>query len=172
VKSPCGGPRTASIPKTRDPPEETNSKRFRPCGNSASTGISPFQPIHQRTRGLTNDKQHTPHLDAGTTTASARTKQPVSVRAGQPHPAANPRQAAAQGAAVRPDAVMGRSHCSRLPNRALPGSRAAFGGLAARVLAPLRAAPLLSPNMHTTNTPVNGVGDVAGIWWTPLKDCA
>jgi hypothetical protein len=36
-----------------------------------------------------SDRQHTPHLGAGTTTASARTKHPVSVRTGQPHPAAS-----------------------------------------------------------------------------------
>jgi hypothetical protein len=36
------------------------------------------------------------------TTTSARTKHPVSVRTGQPHPAAKPRRAAAQGALVRP----------------------------------------------------------------------
>src|SRR5512132_4125879 len=84
AKSPCGGPPTASIPKTRDQPEEPSSKCFRPCGNSASTGISPLQPIRQATRGLTNDRQHTPHLDAGTTTGSARTKNPNGVRAGSP----------------------------------------------------------------------------------------
>ena len=48
-------------------------------------------------RGPTNDRQHTPHLVAGTTTASVGTKHPVNVRTGQPHPAANHRRAAAQG---------------------------------------------------------------------------
>ena len=38
-------------------------------------------PIRQATRGLTNDRQHIPHLDAGTTTANARTKNPNGVRA-------------------------------------------------------------------------------------------
>ena len=73
---------------------EANSKRSRPCGNNASTGISPVPPIRQATRGLTNGRQHTPHLVAGTTTASARIKHPVDVRTGQPHPAANPRRVA------------------------------------------------------------------------------
>ena len=97
AKSQCGGPPTASIPKTRAQPEEPNSKRSRPAGNSASTGISPVQPIRQATRGLTNDRQDAPHLVAGTTTASARTKHPVNVRTGQSHPAANRRRAAAIG---------------------------------------------------------------------------
>ena len=79
-----------------------NSKRSRPSGNSASTGISPVPPIRQATRGLTNDRQHTPHLDAGTTTASARTKHPVNVRTGQPHPAANPPSSCCVGAVIRP----------------------------------------------------------------------
>ena len=47
--------------------------------------------------GLTNDRQHTPHLDARTTTASARTKHPVNVRTGQPHPAANHRRGGGRG---------------------------------------------------------------------------
>jgi hypothetical protein len=54
-------------------------------------------PIRQATRGLTNHRQHTPHLVAGTTTAGAGIQHPLSVRTGQPHPAANPRRAAAQG---------------------------------------------------------------------------
>jgi hypothetical protein len=52
AKSPCGGPPTASIPKTRDQPEEANSKRSRPSRNNASTGISPVParrtPDHRR----------------------------------------------------------------------------------------------------------------------------
>jgi hypothetical protein len=101
AKSQCGGPPTASIPKTRDQRAEGNSRQPQPCGNSASTGISPIPPI-QTTRDLTNHRQHTPHLDTGTTTASAGTKHPVSVRTGHTHPAANHRRAAAQGAVVRP----------------------------------------------------------------------
>jgi len=34
AKSPCGGPPTASIPKSRDQPEEPNSKRSRPYGTT------------------------------------------------------------------------------------------------------------------------------------------
>jgi hypothetical protein len=54
-------------------------------------------PIRQATRGLTNHRQHTPHLVAGTTTAGAGIQHPLSVRTGQPHPAANPCRAACVG---------------------------------------------------------------------------
>ena len=88
AKSQCGGPPTASIPKTRDQPEEeANSKQPPPCGNNASTGISPVPPTRQQMRGPTSDRQHTPHLVAGTTTGSARIKNPNGVRAGRPPPA-------------------------------------------------------------------------------------
>jgi hypothetical protein len=89
AKSQCGAPPTASIPKTHDQPEKTSSRQPPPCGNNASTGKSPVPPIRQATPGPRSDRQHTPHLVAGTT-ASAHTKRPVSVRPGQPHPAANP----------------------------------------------------------------------------------
>jgi hypothetical protein len=36
-----------SIPRTRDQPEEPNSKRSQPSGNNASTGISPVPPTRQ-----------------------------------------------------------------------------------------------------------------------------
>jgi hypothetical protein len=58
-----------------------------PCGNYASTGISPIPPIHQTTQGPTNDRQHTPHIDASATTGKAHTKQLVNVRTGQSRPA-------------------------------------------------------------------------------------
>jgi hypothetical protein len=87
VKSQCGGPPTASIPKTRDQPEEPNFRQPLPCGNNASTGISPIPPIRQTTRGPTNHRQRTPHLDAGATTGNARTKHLVNVRTGQSRPA-------------------------------------------------------------------------------------
>ena len=80
AKSQCGGPPTGSIPKTHKQPVESNSKRSRPSGNNASTGISLVPP----TRGPTSDRQHTPHLDPGTTTRSARTQNPNGVPAGRP----------------------------------------------------------------------------------------
>jgi hypothetical protein len=140
-KSQCGAPPTASIPKTRDQPEEmANSKHSRPSGNNASTGMSPMPPTRQEMRGPTSERQHTPHLDAGTTKASARTKHPNGVRTGQLHPAAN-HAVELQGTAVRPiqswHAAMTadcQSGSVRVKGRAPPGH-------AARVLAALRAAP-------------------------------
>jgi Endoribonuclease L-PSP len=64
-----------------------NSRQSPSSGNSGSTGISPVPPIRQAMRALTNDSQHTPHLDAGTTTVSAGTKHPNGVRPGRPGPA-------------------------------------------------------------------------------------
>jgi conjugative relaxase-like TrwC/TraI family protein len=98
VELQCGGPPTASIPKTRDQPEEPNSKRFRPSGNNASTGISRVPPTNQQIREPTSDMQHAPHLVAATTTGSARTKHPNGVRAGRPRPADNTPQSADCGA--------------------------------------------------------------------------
>ena len=46
-------------------------------------------PTRQQMRGPTSERQRTPHLDAGTTKASARTKHLNGVRTGQLHPAAN-----------------------------------------------------------------------------------
>jgi len=74
AKSQCGAPPTASIPKTRDQPEEANSKQPPPCGNNASTGISPVLPIRQATRGLTNQRQDAPpHFVTGTTQCPYKT---------------------------------------------------------------------------------------------------
>ena len=93
-----GGPPTASIPKIHDQPEELSSKRFRPSGNNASTGISPVPPTRQQIRGATSGRQRTVHLDAGTTIASARTKNPNVVPAGRPHPADSTPQLSNRGA--------------------------------------------------------------------------
>jgi UvrD-like helicase C-terminal domain len=66
-------PPTASIPKTRDQPEEPNSKRSRPCGNNASTGLSRLPPTRQQMQGPTSDRWDAPRL-VQTTTGSGRTK--------------------------------------------------------------------------------------------------
>jgi hypothetical protein len=87
AKSQCGGPPTAPIPRTRDQPEEPNSKRSRSCGNNASTGISRVPPTPQQMRRPMSGRQHTPHLDAGTTTGSAHTNNPDGVPAARPRPA-------------------------------------------------------------------------------------
>jgi hypothetical protein len=149
AKSQCGAPATASIPKTRDQPEEeANWRQPPPCGNSASTGRSPVPPIRQTTRGLTNDRQHTPHLVAGTTTASARTKDPDNVRTRQPHPADSTLQASDRVARNRrlhlPAATAGWPHNCRnlaLCFRSRASLRSAGG---ARALASPRAAPPLA----------------------------
>src|SRR3954452_21574128 len=87
ARSQCGVPPTASIPKTRDQPEEPNSKRSQPSGNNASTAISRVPPTRQQILGPMSDTQHTPHLDAGTTTDRARTNHPNRAPAPPPHPA-------------------------------------------------------------------------------------
>jgi hypothetical protein len=79
VKSPCGGPPTASIPTTHDQPEEPNSKRSRPSGNNASTCKSHMPPNNQQMRRPTNDRRNAPP-SAG----SARTTDPNGDRAGRP----------------------------------------------------------------------------------------
>ena len=86
AKLQCGAPPTASIPKTRDQPEEPTSKRSRPSGNNASTGMSRVPPTRQQMQGATSDRQQAPHR-AATTTGNARTKNPNRVRAGRPPPA-------------------------------------------------------------------------------------
>ena len=86
AKSQCGGPPTASIPKTPDQPEEPNSKLSPPCGNKTSTGISRVPPTRQQMRGPTSDRHDSPHL-VEATTGNARTKKPNGVRAGRPRPA-------------------------------------------------------------------------------------
>jgi hypothetical protein len=91
-------PPTASIPKTRDQPEEPNSKRSPPCGNSASTGISLVPPTRLQIRRPMSGWQHIAHVDAGATTGSACTDNPNGVRAGRPRPADSTPQASDRGA--------------------------------------------------------------------------
>jgi hypothetical protein len=55
-------------------------------------------PTRQQIRGATSGRQRTVHLDAGTTIASARTKNPNVVRAGRPHPADSTPQLSNRGA--------------------------------------------------------------------------
>ena len=108
----CGAPPMASIPKTRDQPEEANSRQPPPSGNNTSTRTSRVPPTRQQMHEPTNDRQHTPHLDAGMTTASATTKHPVSVRTGHPHPATNP-----VAGCYSPDAVKARGQVIPTPSR-------------------------------------------------------
>jgi hypothetical protein len=137
VRSQCGGPPTASIPKTSDQLEEPNSKRSRPSGNNASTEISRVPPTHQQMQRPTSDRQHTPHPDAGTTTASAHTKNPNGVRVVHPRPADSTPQSS-DGAArnMRLHSTRGKGG-GTLPYLALQIK----GALCTGVLASLRAAP-------------------------------
>jgi hypothetical protein len=93
----CGGRPTASIPKTRDQPEEASSEPFRHCGNNASTGISRVPLTRQQMRGPTSHRQHIPHSVQGTS-GSARTNNPNGVPAGRPHPADSTPQSSNRGA--------------------------------------------------------------------------
>src|SRR5215203_3195044 len=97
ANSQCGAPPTASIPKIRAQPEEPNSKRPRPSGNNASTGISRVPPPHQQMRGPTSDRQDAPHL-VQAATGNARTKEANGVRAGRPRPADSAPQSSDRGA--------------------------------------------------------------------------
>jgi hypothetical protein len=85
AKSQSRAPPTASLPKTRDQPEEPNWKRSRPAGNNASIGISRMPPTRQQKPRPTSDRPHAPHVVA-TTTGSARTRPPNSVAAAVPAP--------------------------------------------------------------------------------------
>jgi hypothetical protein len=72
VKSPCGGPPTASTPATDDQPEERNSKQPPRYGNRASTGISRVTPTTQQIQAAPNQAKDAAHLVA-TATGSPRT---------------------------------------------------------------------------------------------------
>jgi AAA domain len=86
AKSQCGGRPTASIPKTRDQPEELNSKRSRLSGNNAWTGISLVPPTRQEMRGPTSGR-HDSSRSVQAATGNAHTKHPVNTRTGDARPA-------------------------------------------------------------------------------------
>jgi len=111
----CGGPLTASIPKTRDQPEETSSKRSPPCGNNASTEISPGPPARRRMPGPPSHRQNAPH-SGPVTTGSAYTNNPNGVQAGRPRPADSTPQSSNRGAQNM------RSHSTRWQDTAQSGS--------------------------------------------------
>ena len=119
AKLQCGGPPTASIPKTHDQPEEANSKHFRPSGNNASTGTSPIPPIRHAARGPTNDRHEAPPV-AAITTGSAHTENPNGVPAGRPRHADSTPQASDRDARnTRMHSTRPRQTGSTLPNLAL-----------------------------------------------------
>jgi hypothetical protein len=64
----------------------THSKRSRPSGNNASTGISRVPPTRQQLRGPASVRQDAPHL-VRAATGNTGTKAANGVRAGRPRPA-------------------------------------------------------------------------------------
>jgi hypothetical protein len=158
------------MPKTRDQPEKPNSKRSRHCGNNASTGLSRVPPTNRQMRRPTSEKQDAPPLVAATPTGSTRTNSPKGVRAGRPRPPiAQPtvvtsqrpehedaRHTTTAGRSDRScDSVLAATGRSPLTNPALIDQGRAPPGHAARVLAPLRAAPQhhASPKSCPTRAP-------------------
>jgi hypothetical protein len=120
AKSQCGEPPTASIPKTRDQPEAANLIPPPHYGNSGLTGISPVPLTHPATRASTNDTERIPHRAAPTTTTGTAIKHPVSLRTGQPHPAANPPVELLHRSCGSPNAAMALSPSAEyLPGQGL-----------------------------------------------------
>jgi hypothetical protein len=90
AKSQCGAPPTASIPKTRDQPEEeATSRQPPPCGSSASTGISRVPPAGQQMRGPTSDRQDAPHLVQATIGNAYTKRRTASEQAARAQPIAH-----------------------------------------------------------------------------------
>jgi hypothetical protein len=79
--------RAANGISPQDPRREPNSKRSRPCGNNASTGLSRVPPTRQQMRPPKIDRRDASPLVAATPTGSSRTNSPNGVRAGRPRPA-------------------------------------------------------------------------------------
>jgi hypothetical protein len=119
AKLQCGGPPTASIPKTHDQPEEANSKHFRPSRNNASTGTSPIPPIRHAARGPTSDRHEAPPV-AAITTGSAHTENPNGVPAGRSRHADSTPQASGR------DARNTRMHSTRPRQTGTPPNLALF----------------------------------------------
>ena len=87
AKSQCGALPTASIPKTRDQPEEPTSKRSRPSGNNTSIGKSRVPPTRQADARTDERQAGRTDLDAGTTTATpVPRRRTASERAGRTRP--------------------------------------------------------------------------------------
>ena len=94
AKSQRGGPPTASIPKTRGQPEETNSKPSRPSGNSTSTEVSPAAATTSVVLTSRGPRLLQPRLIAGPKIDSACSDHPRSTRT--PHPAPGHRSSPAK----------------------------------------------------------------------------
>ena len=95
VKSPCGGPPTASTLATHDQPEQHSCRQLRPSGNTTSTEVSPAAAT--TTRDILTSKS--PRLlqrrvVAGTKIDNARPNYPRSTRTRHPAPAHRSRRQA------------------------------------------------------------------------------
>ena len=88
VKSPCGGPPTASTPATHDQPEQHSCRQLRPSGNTTSTEVSPAAATTTSVI-LTSQSASLlqPHVIAGTKIDSACPNHPRSARTRHPAPA-------------------------------------------------------------------------------------
>jgi hypothetical protein len=74
VKSPCGGPPTASTPGTHDQPEQDSCALLPPSGNTTSTGVSPGA------WAMLTERLLDPHETAGHKIDSAHPNHPRSDR--------------------------------------------------------------------------------------------
>ena len=149
----------------------------RPCGNNASTGISPVPPTRQQIRGPTSHTPDAPHSVQGTS-GSARTNVPNGVPAGRPRPADSTPQSSHRGA---PNT---RLHSTRRQDRqqhaAESGSsfrsrrRASAARPAPRVLLRAGLAPaLLWTGRRHAGAPSGGCSSTRGLystsWMRPSK---
>ena len=94
LKSPCGGPPTASTPTTHDQPEQHSCRQLRRSGNTTSTEVSPAAAT---TTSVVLTSQSAsllePHVIAGTKIDSGCPNHPRSARTRHPAPAyRSPRQ--------------------------------------------------------------------------------
>ena len=142
LKSPCGGPRTASTPMTHDQPGQHSCRQLRRSGNTTSTDVSPAAPT---TTSVVLTSQSgslpEPHVIAGTEIDSGCPNHPRCARTRRPAPAhRSPRLAEGE---EPPDT--GRAECeSRRSPTDKSGSQIKSGAprraAAPRVLARLSAA--------------------------------
>ena len=88
VKSPCGGPPTASTPATHDQPDQHSCRQLPPSGNTTSTEVSPAAATTTSVI-LTSQSPRLPepHVIAGTKIDNACPNHPRPARTRHPAPA-------------------------------------------------------------------------------------
>ena len=87
VKSPCGGPPTASTPTTHDQPEQHNGRLLPRSGNTTSTEVLPGAVRTSVTLTSQSPRLLLPRVIAGTKIDSACSDHPRSARTRRPAPA-------------------------------------------------------------------------------------